>query len=665
MNSSWIHNCFVVLFTLLALAYGAQLAQAEENIDNFELSPEQLFDAKVMSVSKTSEKLGDSPAAVYVLTNEDIMRSGVTSIPEALRIVPGVQVAQVNANSWAISVRGFNSTISDKLLVLIDGRQVYDALYSGVYWDIQDTMLEDVERIEVIRGPGASLWGANAVNGVINIITKAAKDTQGNLASVALGSYDRAIVEERHGGKLEDNGYWRAYGKYLERADGKTPAGANAYDGMTEERGGFRADWKANDTVKGDFTLQGDMYNNDTSGLTTIPVFVSPFTQTQVQNITANGGNLLGRWNRTLSDDSHFTLQSYVDYTSRKQLLLGYQRTTFNMDAQYELPALNRHKIIVGGEYSYSDDQLRQSQFVTLPGNTIDNMNISGFIQDKITLEPKTLFLTLGTKLERNDYTGFEAEPNASLQWHPDERQMVWASVSRAVRTPSQLEHDLTITAGVIPYGGGIAEYQLIPNKDFNSEILVAYEIGYRNQLTPKLMLDVTGFYNDYNKLSAISFLAPNLAVSPVILPLIITNDASGETHGVETLLEWRALDTLNLSTSYSLLNMQLHSPPAETSLNSRGVQPEHQFNARALWDVTKNTELDTTVYYISSLPDYAVGHYWRFDVHWGWRIVDGLRFDLVGQNIFDGAHREFLAPTSVNAINITPSVYGKITWRF
>jgi len=665
MSSGNRFNGLIVLYILIGLVYGMGQARAEENIDNFALSPEQLLDAKVMSASKTSEKLLDAPAAIYVLSNEDIMRSGATSIPEALRIVPGVQVTRINANSWAISVRGFNSTISDKLLVLIDGRQVYDPLYSGVYWDVQDTMLEDVDRIEVIRGPGASLWGANAVNGVINVITKTAKNTQGDLASVALGNQDRSIVEERHGGKLGDDGYWRVYGKYLQRDDGKTPQRADAYDGMTADRGGFRADWKGNDTARDNFTVQGDMYNNDTSSLTNVSTFTPPYSQTQVQNITARGGNLLGRWNRTLSDDSRVTVQSYVDYTARDQLSLGYQRTTFDLDTQYELPSWNRHKVIVGGEYNYAGDQLATTQFVTIPGTTIDIQNISGFIQDKITLEPKTWFLTLGTKLERNDYTKFEVEPNASLQWHPDEKQMVWTSVSRAVRTPSQIEHDLTLTAGIFPFGGGLAEYQLVPNKAFNSETLVAYEVGYRNQLTPKLMLDVTGFYNDYNKLSAIAFLSPNLSVSPAIFPLIINNDGIGETHGIETLLEWRAHDTLNLSTSYSLLDAHLRNPAGETPVTSQGSSPEHQFNARALWDITKNTEFDTTLYYVSSLPSYNVDHYWRFDVHWGWRIINGVQFDLVGQNLFDGSHREFLTPTSVNTTEITPSIYGKLTWHF
>ena len=254
-----MRNCRRCLLCALA-----DCACAAEEIDNFELSPEQLFSATVTSVSKTSEKLMDAPAAVYVLTNEDIMRSGATSIPEALRLVPGVQVARVNANSWAISIRGFNGTLDNKLLVLIDGRTVYDPLFSGVYWDIQDTVLEDIDRIEVIRGPGAALWGANAVNGVINIITKKAQDTQGNLASATVGNQD-GIVEERYGGKLGDNGYYRAYAKYLTRGDEQTLTGTDAHDAQEESRGGFRADWKGNGDAKDDFTLQGDLYDSGAS----------------------------------------------------------------------------------------------------------------------------------------------------------------------------------------------------------------------------------------------------------------------------------------------------------------------------------------------------------------------------------------------------------------
>ncbi len=646
-------------------------AQANENVDNFELSPEQLFDATVMSVSKTSEKLMDAPAAVYVLTNEDILRSGATSIPEALRIVPGVQVAQVNANSWAISVRGFNGALADKLLVLMDGREVYDPLFAGVYWDIQNTMLEDVERIEVIRGPGAALWGANAVNGVINIITKKAQDTQGNLVSLTAGNQEKGIVEERYGGRLGDAGYYRVYGKYLDRNDETTPAGTDAHDGLAQGRTGLRADWKNDKTARDDFTVQGDMYRSDTSDFRSVPTFVSPFSQLQNENIDARGANILGRWNRAFSDDSYLTVQSYVDYTSRDQLTLGDRETTLDMDAQYALPALGRHKIILGGGYRYNADQLTQSQIITFQNGYQATNIMNAFAQDKITLVPQDWFLTLGSKLEHNDFTGFEIEPDARLQWQINDRQMAWGSVSRAVRTPSILERELTINEGVLSLGGTPAELLLQPNNYYASEDMIAYELGYRNQLTPKTLLDVTAFYNHYTYLATLNFLTPSIVFTPpahFLFPVTFTNNTYGETHGIETVLDWRALDTLKFSTSYSILEMHLHGPTPDQAIGSELAQqesPTYQFNIRGQWDIRKNISFDTTLYYVSSLPAYAVDDYWRLDMRLAWKIMNGLQFSLVGQNLLAPPHREFSSATDANAALINQSIFGNLTWQY
>ena len=646
-------------------------ALAEESVDNFSLSPEQLFNATVVSASKTPEKLMDTPAAVYVLSNEDIKRSGATSIPEALRIVPGVQVSQIDAHSWAISIRGFSGALANKLLVLMDGREVYDPLFAGVYWDIQDTMLEDVERIEVIRGPGSTLWGANAVDGVINIITKKAQDTQGNLLSLSLGNQVNAMVEERYGGSIEDAGYYRVYGKYLDLADEKTAEGANAHDGQAETRTGFRADWKGDKTSPDDYTLEGNMYRSDTSDLRSVPTFVTPFSQMEPENINASGENIMGKWNHTFSDDSHFTLQSYLNYDARDQLTLGDRETTWDVNAQYELPAMGINKIIVGGGYRYNDLELTETPIITVTGAHESDNIFNVFAQDKITLVPKDWFLTLGSKLEHNDYTGFEVEPSASLQWQMNDSQMSWASVSRAVRTPSPLERQLTVIEGIQSLAGVPAELLLQPNSDFDSEDVVAYELGYRNQLTPKINLDVTGFYNHYSYLSTLSFTGLTVGLTPVphfIFPLAFTNDTYGETHGIETVADWRVLDNLKLSTSYSIMAMHLHGPPANQAIGSELAQqesPEYQFNVREQWDITKSVTFDTTLYYTSSLPAFAVDDYWLLDMRVGWKIMDGLEFSMVGQNVLGPARLEFPSASSTNNVLIKQSILGNLTWRY
>ncbi len=625
------------------------------NIDSFALSPEQLFSATVMSVSKTSEKLMDAPAAIYVLTNEDIRRSGATSIAEALRLVPGVQVARTHAGGWAITVRGFaNTGLGNKLLVLMDGREVYDQLFSGVYWDVQDTVLEDIERIEVVRGPGGTLWGANAVNGVINIITKHTKDTQGGLVSALAGNQDRAITTGRYGGRLEENTYYRAYAKYLNRDEERTITDGAARDAHEAYRSGFRSDWNGNDN-RDAFTVQGDMVKSNAG-----QIRISPALATTREQIYATGWNLVGRWTRELPEDSRLSVQSYVDYSFRDQLLLADQRTVYDLDAQYDLPRSGRHQTIVGGKYRLSVSKLAESSFITTSNLSRRDQLFSGFAQDKITLVPDEWFFTLGSKFEHNDYSGFEIQPNARLQWHINEDRMTWASVARAVRVPSQLEHDLTIDLLAIP---GLPAFDtiLLPSTAFDSEELIAYELGYRESLTPSLMLDVVGFYNVYDELRTVV----SIATGPPSL-IQYNNGTTAESYGAEAVLNWRASDTLNFSTAYSLLNIEMHGPANGIDAEVTEEQsPNHQFNLRSQWNIRNDLAFNGTAYYVDSLSDFDIKHYWRLDLGLGWKIHEGLQFDLVGQNLFGNAHQEFAPGAFTPTARIEPSAYGKFTWTF
>jgi len=659
----------VAAVAAFGLACGAHGAAASDDVDPFALSPEQLLNATVTSVSKTQERLRDAPAAIFVLNSDDIARSGATSIPEVLRLVPGVQVARGSTWGWAISVRGLNSALTNKLLVLIDGREVYDALFSGVYWEIQDTALEDIDRIEVIRGPGATLWGANAVNGVINIITKKASATQGVLASAVAGNQERALVTGRFGAG-EGDAHWRVFAKYIDRQSQETIPGADARDGLRAWRGGFRADWAANPQGDG-FTLQGDIYTTDSGRYRGIPQLTDPYSTTVFEPVSASGANILGRWERDLGESSSLSVQAYVDRTTRDQLPLRNERTAFDVDVQYDLPQIDAHEIIVGARYRYVAEDLVGSQIITVTEPTRYTSLFSGFLQNKITIEPEQLYLTLGSKFEHNDYSGFEAQPSARLQWMPDDAQTLWASISRAVRTPNLLEHDLTISAGVIPPDvlPLPVSVEVRPSPDFESEVLVAYEAGYRHQWTPDLLTDVSLFYNDYDKLSTLSLQAPAFGFPPlhVILPIATTNLTSGVAYGFEAWAAWRIDETLNLTASYSYLDLNLDGPPPEAAIGAEageGQSPRNQFNLRAQWDVTQRVSIDSTLYYVDDLPTFSVDSYWRVDARVGWRVCDEVLLEIVGQNIFDESHREFGNATEIGATEIQRSVFGRLTWR-
>lgn len=654
----------VPIFRTLLLLFTGN-ANALEEIDPFALSPQQLFSATVMSATKTDDTWWNTPAAVYVLDSEDIARAGATSIPEALRLVPGVQVARINTGGWALTIRGFNGDLANKLLVLMDGREVYNHLFSGVYWDVQDTLLEDIDRIEVIRGPGATLWGANAVNGIINIITKTAAETQGTLVSTLAGNQEKIGVA-RYGGKTKDGTAYRIYGKGFNR-DGLDPLPGNLRAGdWNQGRGGFRLD-------SGEFTLQGDAYSSRTGAFYNAPSLTPPHAVLTHEITSARGSNILTRWTHKRGENQRLTIQSYLDYERRESLLLTDETASFDFDTQYEFSPSLHHRTVAGGRLRYTLNELTGSPAARFGEEWRNDPLISAFVQDKITLDPERWFLTLGSKFEHHYFTGFEIEPGAQLQFHPNNRQMLWASLARAVRTPSVLERDDTILLAVVRMPGAPVPISVpvVPSPHLDSEDLLAHEIGYRHRLTSGLMLDVTTFYNDYRKLASNVVLAPsvvNNGIDPIHfqLPIQIQNLTTGSTYGFETMLDWQAHENLNLSASLSLFKMELHGP-SSIALDpeaAEGRSPQQQFNLLARWNPTDATTFDSTLYYVSELGGLGIGDYWRLDLHWGWEIDQQMSFDLAGQNLLNGKHQEFRLDPSGRNVEISPVVYGKLTWR-
>lgn len=618
------------------------------------LSLEELSNIEVTSVSKRPEKLSEAASAVQVITSEDIRRSGATSIPEALRLVDNLDVAQINSHDWAISARGFNTALANKLLVLIDGRTVYTPLFSGVFWNAQDYLLQDIDRIEVISGPGGTLWGANAVNGVINIITKGAADTQGAYLEGGGGSQLRDFAGIRYGGALAPDVHFRLYGKYFDRGTEAFNSGGSASDSWRMQQGGFRIDaWPSQQNA---LTLQGDLYGSD--------VNISTGGQGH-----ASGGNILGRWLHTCSDGSDMSLQVYFDRThlsdpitnqfGTAQILID-DLDTHDLDFQRRFRVGDRQRLVWGFGYRYTRDTVSGATNLTfLPPRLAHNL-YSGFVQDEISLR-KDVLLTFGTKLEHNDYTGFEIEPSARLQWNFKDGQMIWSAVSRAVRTPSRVDRDLSEPAPSFP------PVILKGATDFVSETLVAYELGYRAQLSSGLTASVSAFYNQYDDLRSTS-------ITPVtLIPLFFQNNLEGHTYGVELSINYQALPWWRLHGGYDPIRENIRVRRGQFDLSkgrNETADPHQRFSLRSSMDLPNRMELDAALRWVDTRdinngPTIGtVPSYLEMDLRLSWRPSERLELSVVGQNLLHSHHPEYGFPQPTR-IEIQRNVYGKLSWSF
>jgi iron complex outermembrane recepter protein len=667
------------VFLLVALTFVFVANASAQNLpDVTAMSVEDLMNVQVTSVSKRSQKLADAAAAIFVITQEDIRRSGATSIPEALRMVPGLQVARIDENKWAISSRGFNGRFANKLLVLIDGRSVYTPLFSGVYWNIQDVMLEDVDRIEVIRGPGATLWGANAVNGVINIITKPAKSTQSALVAAGGGTETRGSGSVRYGGKLNTGTYYRAYVKYFNVGPSTDPStGRRANDNWDALRGGFRTDW----TPAGadSLTLQGDVHRSGYGETLTIPSLNAPYSSTFPNEGSISGGNLLGRWNHAFANSST-SLQMYYDHTNiTENSLFSDHQNIFDIDFQHSFHASGAQEVVWGLGYRSSHDRNESSFVVSLQPNQLTLNQFSAFAQDEISILDKRLRITLGSKFEHNGFTGFEVAPNARLLWTITRNQSVWTAVSRAARTPALTEEGLRLNSAVVPPGTPQNPtpfpmlISVFGSHQFKSEDLLAYEAGYRVQVTSNFSADIAGFYNHYTHLRTAEPGTPFLEASPIpvhiVAPFVAENKMSGATYGTELFADWRVLPKWRLLGSYSYMQMDIRKDmdSLDPTADDPGlVSPRHQFYVRSSIDFPKHFEYDLGVRYTDRLPGLNIPSYFSLDTHVGWRPTAGLELSVGSQNLLNKRHLEFV-PDFINTspTEVKRTFYGSITWRF
>jgi len=626
------------------------------------LSMEELMDLDVTSVSKRPEPYGQAAAAIDVITGDDIRRSGASSIPEALRLADNLDVAQKGSHAWAISARGFNTDSANKLLVMIDGRSVYTPLFSGVFWDVQDYLLADIDRIEVISGPGGTLWGANAVNGVINVITKSAKDTQGIYAEAGGGTELEDFAAFRYGGTITTNVFFRIYGKYFDRDNAAFPNGKDAADAWRMGQGGFRID--ADASAQDALTLQGDAYGG-TEDLST------------GRTAKENGNNILGRWSHIFSDTSDMSVQMYYDRTHLRDPIpanafapagvLIDDLDTYDFDFQHHISVGERNQFTWGLGYRFTHDVVQNAPALAFFPTTLDHNLFSGFAQDEIMLVKK-LSLTVGTKIEHNDYTGFEFEPSVRLAWTPTEHQTIWAAVSRAVRDPSRIDRDSALPT---PALSPSVDNLLIGGKNFESETVIAYELGYRAQLGPKVSGSISAFYNTYDNIRSTSFSPPPATLG---LPLVFKNNLEGDTYGFELSLNYQLLDWWRLHAGYDFLQENIRVKPGKTDFNNalnETADPENHFTIRSSMDLPHNVEFDTSLRWVDSfifnnsgVPN-TVPDYFELDARLSWHPTSHWEISLVGQNLLHDQHLEYVISSPNPREEIQRSVYGKVTFTW
>ncbi|MFZ0738061.1 MAG: TonB-dependent receptor [Candidatus Acidiferrales bacterium] len=667
-----------MLLVLVCESAGAQVSQSPPSsqsspADLTQVSIENLMNMEVTTVSKKEQKLSETAAAVFVITQEDIRRSGATQIPDLLRMVPGLDVAQINANSWAVSARGLNGRFSNELLVMVDGRNVYSPTFGGVFWDVLDFPLEDIDRIEVIRGPGGALWGENAVNGVINIITKKAVDTSGALVVAGGGNLDQGFGTVQYGGSVGSKFDYRVYSKYFNQDHLPDLTGQNGGDGWHILRGGFRADSTL--SSKDNLMIQGDVYTGSENDPTSIfPSVTSPGTIPIDLPVDLSGGFLQSVWNHTFSPHSDTTLMvSYDTYDRQDQLHEG--RKTFNIDFQHHISWGSRQDFVWGLGFRYSDSRSDGGLFISLDPNDDDSQYYNSFVQDEIALVPDRFFLTVGTKLIRDNFTGLALLPTARAAYALTSHQTLWAAVSRAVRTPAETDAAIRLNVAGFPGPGGTPVLvSIVGNPRIKNENLVAYEFGYRTTLGERLSLDLAAYYNDYDNQESTEPAAPFFESTPapphIVLPSTYENLIDGEAHGVEIAANWKIADRWTVSPGYAFERIHMHASPlsqdTQTVPETEGSDPHAQAQLRSHVELPKSLGWDTSAYFVDRLIALDVPSYTRLDTGLSWKWREGLSFSLVGQNLLRDHHLEFVDSTgSTRSALIKRSAFAKITWQF
>jgi iron complex outermembrane receptor protein len=644
----------------------AQSPGAQPPVPLRELSLEQLGSLQVTTVAKQPAEVWRTPAAITVLTQDDIRRSGVTTLPELLRLVAGVQVSRMDSDHWAVGIRGLTSAFSKALLVLIDGRSVYTPLFGGVYWQVQETLLEDIDRIEVIRGPGGTIWGSNAVNGVINVITKHSRDSAGLFAVAGIGNVDQGRVAIRYGASPSDALSYRVYATGSLR-DHQYDRDGHPFDEWSLAQSGFRLDAgrAGGETLR----LQGDIYRGTMGERMAVGSFTPPSQLLVEGSDLVSGGNLVAGWERELPARTSLRLQAYYDRTVRHAIHFGEERNTFDVDLLLRTPIGRRHQVSWGaGARSSDSDVTPKFPTLTVVPEDRNQRLASVYAQDEIALVPDELFATVGTKLEYNTYTGWEVQPSARLLWRVDTQETLWAGATRAVRTPSRIETELRVTQFVRP--SPLIYAQLAGTPLFDAEGLVGLEAGYRRLVTPSVYVDLTAFHNIYKNLSSYSPFTITLESVPLLHLLGSATYANGiraTSDGFEISPEWRPRDWARLRGGYALLSINATNRPGSTDTGNvalyEGSVPRHQVSAQASITLPNRVEVDYVQRAVSHLESHDVPSYVTGDARVAWTVRNGLTLAAAAQNLWAPNHVEFFRdefPTP----GIRRSAYVSVTWR-
>jgi iron complex outermembrane receptor protein len=617
---------------------------SEAAVDFSTLSIEELAQIEVTSVSKSAQPLSDAPSAIYVITREDILRSGAQTLPEMLRLAPNLQVAQTAASQYVITARGFSGSpaaqnLPNKLLVLIDGRSVYTPLYSGVYWDMQDVLPEDVDRIEVISGPGATLWGANAVNGVINIITRKSGATRGASVSAAVGADERS-AGLRYGGTAGETLAYRLYVRGFEGDQTKNSTGLPGQDDWWRVQGGFRLDWAA--SPRDGVMLQGNAYEGSRG-------------QPNAPHEDLRGQNLLLRWNRTAESGAALQVQTYFDRTERDTIGSGFTIDTYDLDVQHSFALNARNDVVWGGGVRISRHNLRgvPQFFFTPPRRTLYLAN--AFVQNSLKMSD-TVTLILGLKLEDDPYVNVAVLPSVRATWRLSPNAMLWGAVSRAIRSPTPFDRDVVERLGTIDF--------IIGGPAFRTEKLTAFELGARAQPASNLSFSVSGFYNLYDDLRSIEF---NRAT---LLPLEWGNEIRGHTYGFEAWGDYGVTPWWKLSAAFNLLKQRFKFSPDATSLllpglpgvEQQGNDPEYQASLKSAMTIGSKAALDLAFRYVGARPDPRVPSYVELDARAAYNLSPELELSVTARNLLHARHQEYPAP---DAYPVPRKILAGLQWRF
>lgn len=666
MKPTFMYLLTAVLSTGSLFTNASEPARPAESSSVAEMSLEDLLDLRVSSAGKKDQALSDVAAAAFVITNEMILTSGITTIPELLRLAPGVSVAQIDANKWAISIRGFNSLYSNKLLVMIDGRSVYSPFFSGVHWDVQDLMLEDIDRIEVIRGPGATLWGANAVNGIINIITKHSEDTQNGLLNVAVGTHENGIVSVRYGGAPSPRLHFRNYIKTFSRDTFEKDDANDATDDWRAFKTGFRIDY--DHTVRDAIMFSGDIYKGTNGQTNSVPILTAPYVEQQSDDLETRGGNLHAKWNKHYSDQVQTLFQVYAETLVRVDDVFDEEMQIYDIDYQVQIDSYSSHSIVAGANYKLVRDQTKGSFAYSVTPENSDNELFSIFFQDDIYTKNKNFVFTVGAKLEKHDYTQNELQPNVRALWHASEKTSIWAAASRAVRTPSRNDRSSSINFSAFSTGFQPGVVRILGNPDVKPEQLTAYEIGGRSQITPSLNIDIALFHNVYRDLRDTASGPTEFESTPTPAHLVFTqtsnNDASATTTGGELSWQYRPQTKWKLSGAVSILDMEIRSDNSFTA-SEPGNSPQVQANLINSYALSAKSSLHLNVFRVEALSNRGVPPYTRTDVQFLRQLNPELQVYVVGLNLTDSAHKEFSSVPFTLATEVPRSAHAGLRYRF